>query len=611
MITKMKKVLLVMPDSSKEIDADLSLLGQLGVMHVSPYQEPKDESIERVDARVRQLERAISILDRYDDAVHPESSDNQDFTTIDRGEIKLMDQVLDAEETKVVFENERAVLIKDKDWYQRWGNITQKDIDLLKSKGVYITLYQLDKKDLKKIQNRDDVKIVGSFENWNLLILISEDKKESLDFQKVEVPYIHFNEVEKVLEETIEKIAFAERRLNNLHASKPILHDALEERLRRLKIRNFRFAGIEFEKQVRFWKGYIPVDEVDGFLEVADKHRWGYVVEEPTSEELDEVPTLIKTPKWADRVRPVLSFMGLVPGYQELDVSKVFLLFFTFFAGILVGDAGYGLVFVLLTFLVHWKQKFVKNTEFQLMYTLSASIMIWGTLTGTYFGSEAIADISVLSALRVQKLASFGGDTLFIQKFMFLIGAIHLTIGHLQVAWKYINSVKAIAQLGWTAIIWGLYLIVNQMVLGISAPGIMIWLFVGGAVLVAFFSNPGMNFFKGILSSLGNLPLSIINGFSDIISYIRLYAVGLSTVLMATSFNEMAIGDGVSTLASGIGAVIILILGHTLNMILAAMAILVHGVRLNMLEYAGHAGVEFSGSEYNPFRIKNRNLTKK
>jgi V/A-type H+-transporting ATPase subunit I len=147
------------------------------------------------------------------------------------------------------------------------------------------------------------------------------------------------------------------------------------------------------------------------------------------------------------------------------------------------------------------------------------------------------------------------------------------------------------------------------MVLGVEAPGIMLWLFLGGAVLIALFSSPGKSFFKGVLSSLGNLPLSIINGFSDIISYIRLYAVGLSTVLMASSFNEMAIGDGITTVASAVGAIVILILGHGLNMILAGMAVIVHGVRLNMLEYSGHADVEFSGTEYNPFKLKKKNQT--
>ena len=73
---------------------------------------------------------------------------------------------------------------------------------------------------------------------------------------------------------------------------------------------------------------------------------------------------------------------------------------------------------------------------------------------------------------------------------------------------------------------------------------------------------------------------------------------------MATSVNEMAIGDGITTVAAYIGAVVVLILGHGLNMILAGMAVIVHGVRLNMLEYAGHADVEFSGTAYSPFSLK-------
>jgi V/A-type H+-transporting ATPase subunit I len=187
---------------------------------------------------------------------------------------------------------------------------------------------------------------------------------------------------------------------------------------------------------------------------------------------------------------------------------------------------------------------------------------------------------------------------------MFFVGAIHLSIGHIQVGIRYINSVKAIAQLGWILAIWGLYFTVVMMVLGEPASPMITWLISAGAILIALFSNPGTSFFKGVISSIGGLPFSLINGFSDIISYIRLYAVGMATVLMAVSFNDMAIGDGITTVFAGIGAVIILILGHLLNMTLAAMAVIVHGVRLNMLEYSGHAGVEYSGNEYNPFKIK-------
>ncbi len=607
MIAEMKKLMLFMPDSAVDIDAELTALGELGVIHIAPLQAAKDESIERVDARIKQLRQAISVLDRYDDAKHTGAKNDEitDYSILERGAVFLMEKVLDAEHHRQELENIKLNLTSDIAWFQNWGNITLKDIKDLNQKGIWIKTYLLDDKELKKISDRENIQVVGKLNDLNQVILLTRDADERLlDLEELPFPQNELENAKELLIATNKDLKSNKEFLLELHKQKAVLLDGLKERLRRFNVRNIQFEGLSVDKQVRFWKGFIPIDYVDKFVETAEERHWGYVIEDPLPEEMEEVPTLVRTPKWAQRIQPVMDFMGLVPGYKEMDVSRVFMVFFTFFTGILVGDAGYGLVFLLMTFLVHRKKKFARQIEFGLIYTLSLSILFWGVLTGTYFGSEAIAELPILRSLKIEALASFGGDNLVIQKIMFLIGAVHLTVGHLQVAWKFNNSVRAIAQVGWIAIIWGLYLIVNQMVLGIEAPSIMLWLFVGGAVLVSLFSKPGTSFFKGMLSSIGNLPLSVINGFSDIISYIRLYAVGLSTVLMAASFNQMAIGDGITTVASGIGAILVLILGHGLNMILAAMAVLVHGVRLNMLEYAGHAEVEFSGNEYKPFNLK-------
>ncbi len=607
MIAEMKKLMLFMPDSAVDIDAELTALGELGVIHIAPLQAAKDESIERVDARIKQLRQAISVLDGYDDAKHNGAKNDEitDYSTLERGAVFLMEKVLDAEHHRQELENIKLNLTSDIAWFQNWGNITLKDIKDLNQKGIWIKTYLLDDKELKKISDRENIQVVGKLNDLNQVILLTRDADERLlDIEELPFPQNELENAKELLIVTNNDLESNKEFLLELHKQKAVLLDGLKERLRRFNVRNIQFEGLSVDKQVRFWKGFIPVDYVDKFVETAEERHWGYVIEDPLPEEMEEVPTLVRTPKWAQRIQPVMDFMGLVPGYKEMDVSRVFMVFFTFFTGILVGDAGYGLVFLLMTFLVHRKKKFARQIEFGLIYTLSLSILFWGVLTGTYFGSEAIAELPILRSLKIEALASFGGDNLVIQKIMFLIGAVHLTVGHLQVAWKFNNSVRAIAQIGWIAIIWGLYLIVNQMVLGVEAPEIMLWLFVGGAVLVSLFSKPGTSFFKGMLSSIGNLPLSVINGFSDIISYIRLYAVGLSTVLMAASFNQMAIGDGITTVASGIGAILVLILGHGLNMILAAMAVLVHGVRLNMLEYAGHAEVEFSGNEYKPFNLK-------
>ena len=609
MITQMKKLMLFMPDSDINIDAELTILGQLDVVHILPLQSVKHNSIERVDARIKQLEKAIAVLDRYDEepAINTDKIDVPDYSKLERGEVFLMEKVLDVENQRKQLKTTERNLSSDLEWFKNWGSISLKDIKELNKKGLWIKLYLLENKELKRVSERDDIEVVGKLGELNQVILLTNNNNVSLDYQELYFPEKEEEQVAEWMKDTKADLEENKKYLITLCAQKQILQEGLDERKRRFNIRNVQFSGWSYEKQVRFWKGFMPIDVVEKFVETAEERNWGYIIEDPLPEEMEEVPTLVKTPRWAKRIQPVLDFMGLIPGYKELDVSKAFMVFFTFFAGILVGDAGYGLVFLLITFLVHKKRKFAKQIEFGLFYTLSISIMFWGLLTGTYFGSEAIAELPVLRNIKIEQLASFGGDSLFVQKLMFLIGAVHLTVGHLQLAWKFSYSVRVFAQLGWVAIIWGLYLIVNQMVLGIDAPGIMLWLFVGGATLVALFSKPGTGFISGLFSSIGNLPLSIINGFSDIISYIRLYAVGLSTVLMASSFNKMAIGDGVTTVASGVIAVIVLILGHGLNMMLAAMAVLVHGVRLNMLEYAGHTDVEFSGSEYKPFNLNNNN----
>lgn len=598
MIAKMKKLLLFVSES--KVDSDLTLLGRLGAVHIIPFKPVKDESIDRIYARIEKMTKAISILEEFDTGPLPEPELPKEL----HDEVTLMEEVLKADEKRSELKKHLEKLRGDEKWYNQWGNIDAPDVMKLAEAGVYIKFYLVGKKDFGRIGKRNDIFVAGEPDNQYRVALVSLDPDEKLPFDEIDAPGVRLGNLGQFLEETLHDIEKNKKLLQANHTRIDLLKDALEEYNQRFSVRSVQYSGNSVEENFSYWKGYIPQQSVKEFTELAEKNNWGYILQDPSEEELEEVPTLIKAPRWADNIKPVMNFMGLVPGYNEMDVSKVFMIFFTFFSGILVGDAGYGLVFFLITLVVHSRQKFKSRIEFSLIYTLSGSIMLWGIFTGTYFGVKEIAEIPVISNLIIDKIASFGGDDMFLQKFMFIVGAIHLTIGHLQAAWKYRNSVKAISQFGWVAIVWGLYLFINEMVLIIPAPDYMLYFFIGGGILVALFSNPGKNIFKGILASLANIPLTVISGFSDIISYIRLYAVGLATVLMAVSFNEMAIGDGITTVFSGIIAVLILVLGHALNMVLAGMAVIVHGVRLNMLEYASHAGVEFAGNKYDPFHLK-------
>ena len=158
------------------------------------------------------------------------------------------------------------------------------------------------------------------------------------------------------------------------------------------------------------------------------------------------------------------------------------------------------------------------------------------------------------------------------------------------------------ADIGWTTILWGSFFLAKVLVLGFSFPAFAKWFFIVGPVLVLFFTNPSKNILKGTLEGLSALALSFVNTFTDVVSYIRLFAVGLAGVAVADAFNKMAIDVGFGNIFSGAVASFILVVGHLLNVVLGPMAVLVHGVRLNVLEFCGHVDVKWSGFSYKPLK---------
>ncbi|MCF7741020.1 MAG: ATPase, partial [Candidatus Marinimicrobia bacterium] len=200
-------------------------------------------------------------------------------------------------------------------------------------------------------------------------------------------------------------------------------------------------------------------------------------------------------------------------------------------------------------------------------------------------------------------------NTPLIMFITFCVGAVQLTFGHIMQLKRNLSSPKFIAHIGWIVIIWAMLFVSEQIVLGgevvqgavtMSMAGYAVG---AGSVLVLLFENYEKGkLFKGMAQTIGNLPMDVIGAFSDIVSYIRLFAVGLATVVIEQSFNAMAIGEGIESVTGFIIAAIVLLLGHSLNMILAVMSIVVHGIRLNMLEFSTHLGMTWSGKEYKPFK---------
>jgi len=597
MIVKMQKLTLFVSANHK--DDALNKLKKLGLVHIHNINPPVSEDITSIETELNNIEKSLSIIGLE----NIEKSDR----FIDSNKIEsLVEKIISLATRKDQLNNVLEEEKKKLNWFQTWGNVSMSEIEELKNTGIYIRLYVSDKSYLKKLPEDRMIYIVNEGKYKVYLALVSTEENSTLDLKEEIIPLDDFGSVKDKIASIEKELSQINKKINDLSEFQADILAYQEKIKKRHEFANVKY-GMENVEPISYLQGFCPEESADIIKKEADKESWGYVFEEP--DDPREVPTLIKNPGWIRIIDPIFKFMGTVPGYQEYDISIWFLIFFSLFFAMLIGDAGYGTLFILLTLLAHKKFSSAPNEPFILMYVLSGATVLWGILSGTWFGSEAIAQLPLFRHFVIPGISSFNlskhgfnDNQNIMMNLCFLIGATHLTVAHLSAAWKNRNSLKALSQIGWVAIVWGLYFLAGLLVLNLEFPAIAKWLIIVGIVLAMFFTNPQKNILKGAASSLGSLPLDVISGFSDVVSYLRLFAVGYATVVVAYSFNNMAIGSGINNVFSGFIAAFILFLGHGLNILLCAMSIIVHGIRLNMLEFSSHLGMEWSGKEYKPFK---------
>lgn len=396
-----------------------------------------------------------------------------------------------------------------------------------------------------------------------------------------------------------------QRRLNavteELRALRPAI-DRLRREARLLEERHaFHLAltGMKTEGPLTWLEGYCPESELPALRALAERSGWALADRDLDRE--DEPPTLLRHRPWVDNINPVYQLINSLPGYREADVSAWFLVYFTVFFAILIGDAGYGLL-MLGTAGIFRVKTGLKGPVFGLLMTLGAATTVWGALSGNWFGIEALTGAPLLRSLIVPGFDAWKTTSQdSVMALCFLIGATHLSAAHLIVAFRNRRSLTALAHLGWASILWGTWFVVRYLVLGVAISPLMMPLLVAGVALVIAFTAPQKNILKGVALGAGQLPLKLMNGFADLISYIRLFAVGMATLAVAASFNGIA-GDVAESggLFGWILAAVVILFGHGINLIMAALSVIVHGVRLNMMEFSSHAELTWSGTEYAP-----------
>ena len=343
--------------------------------------------------------------------------------------------------------------------------------------------------------------------------------------------------------------------------------------------------------------GWLPADLADTLRDTAEEKAWGLLLRDPQPDELP--PTLLRPPRLFRPMLALFEALGIAPAYREEDVSVPFFCFFSIFFAMLVGDGGYGALIFLLTLYARRKMPSAPRAPFVLLGFFAFATVVWGVLSNTWFGTHPkFADNAVSLWLNHPE-----NGINHMMLVCFSLGVIHLSVARIWNAIKLFPDSKFLAQIGWLGVIWFMYCMSGNIV-GIFRAPLFIYPVFGVSLFLLFFFTLKRSELKTGGIELGMLPLSIVSTLGDIISYVRLFAVGLASVKVAENFNDMAINNGLPLWAKIIPMMFILLIGHGLNFAMAGLSILVHAVRLNTLEFSNHKGITWSGYAFKPFKRK-------
>ena len=666
MIVPMKKISLLVMGKFRE-DC-LQKLRETGVLHIEEKYVSSEIISELLEKRTG-AEEALLILKSYEakakphtlevlekstqpheraaDSVNPMgipvSLDALNLSGGKRPEISL--HILDLEEKRLALIEKENNLSLELDRVSAWGNFDYSDLHFLEKKGINLYFYEFAPGILRYLPSEIPYIVVKKTKKMTYILALGKIPSES----PITFGEFSLSQLEEIYEDTKKQLADIENQFISLYFRKHALEEEISEIDGKIdyetafaKMGSLKTSGAP---DLSWLEGYVPADSTEGLVEAANENTWAMVISDPAPAEIP--PTVLKTKSIARVVQPLFKMLGTIPGYWEHDISSLYMFFFCVFYAMIFGDAGYGLIFMVAALAIGIITK-IKSGKFSdisiLLLILSGFTIIWGSFIGSWFSIPHDRLPFFLRALILSPFDNNGPLVEFpvflqnifnlppvvpvdilktrwnIQFLCFSIAAIQLISARLYLASKIFPKLSALTQIGWIFTILGVYFLVLSLLLKISLPSFVPYFLAGGIISYFVFSEQkGGNFFVNIFKSFSNFFsffLNLIGCFGDIISYIRLFAVGLAGSLIAQTVNSLAISsgglqDGIAGIGTDLAIKIaitamILFFGHFLNILMNGLSLIVHGVRLNLLEFAGnHLGMEWSGYEYNPFAIRN------
>lgn len=581
----------------KEYENFLAPLQELGILHVLEKNGSVNDNVKQKHKKLNQIDKTLRFLNRR--------GIKQDINNQSLQANEIISDISKKQKELVKLEPELAEAKKNFKKARLWGDFSYNTLNKLEDEGFYVKFFIASKKKFdSELLSKYNAEVIAETKSQvYFIIVVKGNISVQVNAEEIQLPEISFSEIKDKINELENRILLIKIDLDiYAKAAIPTLEKGKEVVAASLAFdKTIQNTESHSDEKVRLLQGWVPETkkkQIDLFLV---ENKIVHLIEKGTKE--DNIPICIKNNRFSKLFEPIGKLFSL-PAYSELDLTIYFAPFFMLFFGFCLGDAGYGLLFLIGAGIYKLKAKKELKSILSLLQVLGVATIIFGVVTGTFFGVNLIE--TEVSFLADYKQLFLNPDKMF--NLALVLGAFQIIFA---MVIKAINQIKqygfvhALSTFGWLIIILGsiVYVGLTKTEIIPESPTILYSIFALGGFFIIFFSDLKANILSRIGIGIWDIYSTVTGIFGDILSYIRLFALGLSSAILGFVINDIALQIlGSSKIVGPIFFVVFLLLGHTLNILIASLGSFVHPMRLTFVEFYKNAGFKGGGKEYKPFR---------
>lgn len=600
MIAKMKKLTFLV--YHKEYESFLVSLRELGLVHITTRAQGVAENAELQDS-IRLTGRyavAAKYLQQLMVPAQPHEGNAQKGAEALENVERIQYELQQLGQRMQALEKEISVL-------EPWGDFDPKSVERLRDAGYQIDFYLCSEKQfMQEWVDLYNATIIGREGSKLYFVTVTPVGEEvELDVEAVKLPGSSLSALKQRHQEMLKQQEDFQQQLKQLAATVlPDLQAAQHEVQTQIEFSKVILSSDAVAgNKLMLLEGWAPVKCIDQIREFLSTQEAYYEVTDPTPE--DNVPICLENNRFFRLFEPIMR-LYMLPKYNELDLTPFFAPFFMLFFGLCLGDSGYGLFMVLAVTLYRMFAKKIESSMksiLTLVQLLGLSTMVCGLLTGTCFGFN-LYDIQLPFFQTLKETISLDNQQMF--NLSLILGGVQIIFGMIlksvnqtiQLGFKY-----AVSTIGWLIILVSTaFAFAVPSVLPMGGTVHLVFLVIG-ALMAYFYNSPDKNIFVNFGLGLWDTYNMATGLLGDVLSYVRLFALGLSGGILASVFNSLAAGMSPDNVIAGpIVMVLIFLIGHSINIFMNVLGAMVHPMRLTFVEFFKNSGYEGGGKEYKPFK---------